>query len=54
VMHLPQDIAIVLTPGAGQTRVDVLSVARLGVCDLGAGVRTIGQLDDAVEAQADN
>lgn len=51
VMHLPQDIAIVLTPMAGQTRVDVLSTARLGGCDFGTGLRTIRQLDDAIEAQ---
>ena len=54
VMHLPQDIAVRLTPLGGQTRVDVLSAARLGVTDFGEGARTIRQLADAIEAQSDD
>ncbi|MDX7954067.1 DUF1499 domain-containing protein, partial [Lichenihabitans sp. Uapishka_5] len=54
VMHLPQDISIRVAPAAGQARVDVVSVARLGVTDFGEGAATIRQLGDAVAAQADD
>jgi hypothetical protein len=50
VMHLPQDIAIRLTPQAGQTRVDVTSTARLGVYDFGESAATIRALNAALEA----
>jgi hypothetical protein len=49
VMHLPQDIAIRLTPQAGQTRVDVLSAARLGVYDFGESAATILALVAALD-----
>ncbi len=54
VMHLPQDVAIRITPEGGQARIDVLSAARLGVTDFGEGMVTIHQLGDAIAAQADD
>lgn len=54
VMHLPQDIAIRVTPLGGQTRIDVLSVTRIGMTDLGEGAASIRKLSDAVAAQTDD
>jgi hypothetical protein len=54
VMHLPQDIAIRLTPQAGQTRVDVLSAARLGVYDFGESATTVRALAAALDALGDD
>ena len=54
VMHLPQDIAIRVTPLGGQTRIDILSVTRIGLSDLGEGAASIRKLSDAVAAQTDD
>lgn len=54
VMHLPEDVAIRITPEGGQARVDVTAVARLGLTDLGQGAAAIRQLAEAIAAQADD
>lgn len=54
VMHLPEDVAIRITPAGGQARVEVTAVARLGLTDLGQGAAAIRQLADAIAAQADD
>ncbi|MCW6508909.1 DUF1499 domain-containing protein [Lichenifustis flavocetrariae] len=53
ILHLPQDLAIRISPLAGQTRVDILSAARLGFYDFGESQATIRQLATALEAADD-
>lgn len=48
----PTDVAVRLTPLAGQTRVDLRSVARVGGHDIGAGARRQRAFADALAAAA--
>ncbi len=53
VFGFPDDIAIRIRPLAGQTRVDVRSVSRVGRHDFGANARRIEAFADELNAEAD-
>lgn len=53
VLGFPDDIAIRITPLAGETRVDVRSVSRIGRHDFGANARRIEAFADELNAEAD-
>ncbi len=53
VFGFPDDIAIRVTPLAGETRVDVRSVSRIGRHDFGANARRIEAFADELNAEAD-
>jgi len=54
VLGLPDDITIRIAPQAGQTRVDVRAVSRIGRHDFGENARRIQKFTDALEAEADS
>ncbi len=54
VLGLPDDVTIRIRPLAGQTRVDIRSVSRIGRHDFGANARRIEQLAQALQAEADS
>ncbi|MCI0598129.1 MAG: DUF1499 domain-containing protein [Beijerinckiaceae bacterium] len=49
ILGFPSDITVRLRPLAGQTRIDIRSVARLGPFDFGAGPRNIANFEAALE-----
>ncbi|MCI0735482.1 MAG: DUF1499 domain-containing protein [Beijerinckiaceae bacterium] len=49
ILGFPSDITVRLRPLAGQTRIDIRSVARFGPFDFGAGPRNIANLEAALE-----
>jgi Protein of unknown function (DUF1499) len=49
LLHFPSDITVRLRPLAGQTRIDIRSVARFGPFDFGAGARNIAKFETALE-----
>jgi uncharacterized protein (DUF1499 family) len=53
VFGFPDDIAIRVTPLAGETRVDVRSVSRVGRHDFGANARRIEAFADELNDEAD-
>jgi len=53
VLGLPDDITIRIAPQAGQTRVDVRAVSRIGRHDFGENARRIEKFADALESEAD-
>ena len=53
IMHLPEDVAIRIRPGAGQTRIDLRATSRLGLPDFGNGAKTIDAIADALRDQGD-
>jgi uncharacterized protein (DUF1499 family) len=53
VLGFPDDVAIRITPLAGETRVDVRSVSRIGRHDFGANARRIEAFADELNDQAD-
>jgi uncharacterized protein (DUF1499 family) len=52
VLGLPDDVTIRIKPQAGQTRVDMRSVSRIGQHDFGANAYRIKQFQQALEAEA--
>jgi uncharacterized protein (DUF1499 family) len=46
------DVVLVLTPSGANTRVDVRSVSRVGISDLGANAKRVQAILDAVRARA--
>jgi hypothetical protein len=53
VLGFPSDITVRLRPLAGQTRIDIRSVARFGLYDFGAGARNIAKFEEALETVID-
>jgi uncharacterized protein (DUF1499 family) len=53
ILGFPSDITLRLRPLAGQTRVDIRSVARFGPYDFGANLRNIASFEAALEAVVD-
>jgi uncharacterized protein (DUF1499 family) len=53
ILGFPSDITLRLRPLAGQTRVDIRSVARFGPYDFGANPRNIANFEAALEAVVD-
>ncbi len=53
VLGFPSDITLRLRPLAGQTRIDIRSVARFGPYDFGANPRNIANFEAALEALVD-
>ncbi len=53
VLGFPSDITLRLRPLAGQTRIDIRSVARSGPYDFGAGPRNIASFEAALGAVVD-
>ncbi|MGH6835463.1 MAG: DUF1499 domain-containing protein, partial [Methylocella sp.] len=53
ILGLPSDITVRLRPLAGQTRIDIRSVSRLGPYDFGANPRNIARFEAALEAVVD-
>ncbi|MGH6822298.1 MAG: DUF1499 domain-containing protein, partial [Methylocella sp.] len=53
ILGLPSDITVRLRPLAGQTRIDIRSVSRLGPYDAGAGPRNVASFEAALEAVVD-
>ncbi|MCI0467464.1 MAG: DUF1499 domain-containing protein [Beijerinckiaceae bacterium] len=49
ILGFPSDITVRLRPLAGQTRIDIRSVARFGLFDYGAGPRNIAGFEAALE-----
>jgi hypothetical protein len=49
ILRFPSDITVRLRPLAGQTRIDIRSVARLGPFDFAAGARTIANFEAALD-----
>jgi len=54
VLGLPDDITIRIAPQAGQTRVDIRAVTRIGRHDFGENASRIAKFADALEAEADS
>jgi uncharacterized protein (DUF1499 family) len=54
VMGLPDDIAIRVTPLAGQTRIDVRAASRYGRHDFGDNAQRIQRFSDELQTQLDN
>lgn len=52
ILGLPDDVTIRIRPQAGQTRVDMRSVSRIGRHDFGADAYRIKQFQQALEAEA--
>lgn len=52
ILGLPDDVTIRIRPQAGQTRVDIRSVSRIGHHDFGANAYRIKQFQQALEAEA--
>lgn len=53
LLGFPNDITIRIRPLAGQTRIDVRSVSRIGQHDFGANARRILALTDELKSEAD-
>jgi uncharacterized protein (DUF1499 family) len=53
ILGFPSDITLRLRPLAGQTRIDIRSVSRLGPYDFGANPRNIASFEAALEAVVD-
>jgi len=53
ILGFPSDITLRLRPLAGQTRIDIRSVARFGPYDFGANPRNIANFEAALEAVVD-
>jgi hypothetical protein len=53
ILGFPSDITLRLRPIAGQTRIDIRSVSRLGLYDFGAGAHNIANFETELEAVVD-
>ncbi|MGH6841672.1 MAG: DUF1499 domain-containing protein, partial [Methylocella sp.] len=53
ILGFPSDITLRLRPLAGQTRIDIRSVSRLGYYDFGANPRNIASFEAALAAVVD-